>query len=356
MRRRLWTLASLLLLSAGLAHAQGAAGKPCDPCESTGQCAAVDPILSGSDHHCEEHAKHDHSGLDLIGVNLFRTSFSSGSLAGTKIQASTLKYARLYGVDFTGGELNQVDADNTVLIDADLTGATLIDTTLRGGAHARADFTGAFLLADFTGANLRQAVFTGAVLSATEGIADFSNANLADAVGLADTVGVARYSACTDFGGTGFDPVAAGWILTDGAPIGESYCGPAPANSTGEPAVILATGCEEVFANALVLRAEQLPQNQNGYFLASMTQGFVQNPGGSQGDLCLGGTIGRFVDQIANSGAAGVIEATVDLTNMPKPLQAVVLPGDTFNFQAWYRDMNPTTTSNLTDAVEVKFD
>jgi hypothetical protein len=32
-----------------------------------------------------------------------------------------------------------------------------------------------------------------------------------------------------------------------------------------------------------------------------------------------------------------------------------VLAGETWNFQAWYRDLNPTTTSNFTNAVSIAF-
>ena len=37
------------------------------------------------------------------------------------------------------------------------------------------------------------------------------------------------------------------------------------------------------------------------------------------------------------------------------PPPHTVLPGDTWNFQAWFRDMNPGPTSNFTDGVAVTF-
>jgi hypothetical protein len=43
--------------------------------------------------------------------------------------------------------------------------------------------------------------------------ADLTNAILANAVGLGDSFGAALYDINTDFTGTGFDPVAAGWTL-----------------------------------------------------------------------------------------------------------------------------------------------
>ncbi|MCP3996252.1 MAG: hypothetical protein GY722_14505 [bacterium] len=87
--------------------------------------------------------------------------------------------------------------------------------------------------------------------------------------------------------------------------------------------------------------------------LAGQTQGFFMPPG-SQGFICLAGNIGRY-NQTADivQGPTGSIQ--LDLTSIPvNPAQAV-LPGDTWNFQAWYRDNNPGPTSNFTDAVSVTF-
>ena len=32
-----------------------------------------------------------------------------------------------------------------------------------------------------------------------------------------------------------------------------------------------------------------------------------------------------------------------------------MLPGEAWNFQLWYRDLNPDTTSNTSDGVMVRF-
>ena len=89
------------------------------------------------------------------------------------------------------------------------------------------------------------------------------------------------------------------------------------------------------------------------------TQGSVANPGGSEGILCLGGAIGRYVGpgQIVNSGATGEVSLALDLTQTPQPTGFVsVQPGETWNFQAWYRDaVGGTATSNFTDGLEVQF-
>ncbi len=138
-------------------------------------------------------------------------------------------------------------------------------------------------------------------------------------------------------------------------PIGTNYCGPAVANSSGMPAVMSAIGSDQIALNQVTLVAGSLPTNQFGYFLTSQTSGFIANPGGAQGNLCLGGKIGRYSAFLQNSGAAGTFQLEIDLTLMPPPVQTVVLPGDTWNFVAWFRDKNPTNTSNFTDGLSILF-
>ena len=86
---------------------------------------------------------------------------------------------------------------------------------------------------------------------------------------------------------------------------------------------------------------------------------FVQMPGGSRGNLCLGGAIGRYVGpgQIKNSGATGSFMLALNLTQTPTPTGLVsVLPGEAWNFQAWHRDaVGGVATSNFTDGVRVQF-
>ncbi|MCP3915714.1 MAG: hypothetical protein GY711_09175 [bacterium] len=138
-------------------------------------------------------------------------------------------------------------------------------------------------------------------------------------------------------------------------PLGASYCGPAVPNSTGSPATIEAFGWIRVSDNDFTLTARDLPPFQFGYFLASRTQAFVAMPGGSDGNLCLGGTIGRFYAQVASSGPAGTISIPVDLMGMPPPLTNVAA-GEAWNWQCWYRDVNPGPTSNFSEGREVIFE
>ncbi len=149
-------------------------------------------------------------------------------------------------------------------------------------------------------------------------------------------------------------PCTGACVLTGSkALVGANYCGPAAPNSSGAPGQITASGSVSVVENNLTLTAIQLPPGQFGYFLASETQGsFV--PMGSQGTICVAGNIGRF--NAASSiiqGPAGSLH--VDLGSVPVNPPQAVLPGDTWNFQCCYRDVNPALTSNFTDAVSIPF-
>jgi len=151
-------------------------------------------------------------------------------------------------------------------------------------------------------------------------------------------------------------------VLDNSGPtqVGAPYCAPAVANTTGNPANLRATGSDVTSANDLTLVAEDMPANQFGFFLTSMTQGNIPNPGGSQGILCLGGTIGRYVapGQIQNGGAGGTFSLALNLTQTPAgPVFVSVNAGETWNFQAWFRDVGPAGQpwSNFTNGLSVSF-
>jgi hypothetical protein len=71
----------------------------------------------------------------------------------------------------------------------------------------------------------------------------------------------------------------------------------------------------------VTLAADQLPLNSFGFFLTSLDRGSVAGPGGSQGTLCLGGAIGRYVGpgQIQNSGTTGAVSLALNVNAMPTP-------------------------------------
>lgn len=149
------------------------------------------------------------------------------------------------------------------------------------------------------------------------------------------------------------------WAGCGSAGVGTNYCGPAVANSTGNSGSMAGSGSASVSNNDLVLEASNLPTNSFGFFLTSMTQGMVPQPGGSQGVLCLGGNIGRYVGagQIQNSGNGGAFALGIDNSLTPTPTGFVsISAGETWNFQAWYRDaVGGVPTSNFTDGLTVTF-
>ena len=141
-------------------------------------------------------------------------------------------------------------------------------------------------------------------------------------------------------------------------PLGVGYCS-VNANSTGQRAAIGATGSANLAANSFGLVASDLPVGSFAYFLTSRTQGFVVAPGGSQGNLCLGGAIGRFVGpgQVQQADGAGTIALQLDLSTQPTPTGPVLVSaGETWSFQAWYRDsVAGAATSNFTGGLAVRF-
>jgi probable HAF family extracellular repeat protein len=140
--------------------------------------------------------------------------------------------------------------------------------------------------------------------------------------------------------------------------LGAPFCANAIANSTGCVGRVRASGSNVVSTNMFTLSVEYLSLNSFGFFITSRDQGSTYPVNNSQGRLCLGGFIGRFVGpgQIRNSGMTGTFSLAIDLTAMPTPFGSVaVQPGDAWHFQAWHRDANPTLTSNFTDAVSVTF-
>ncbi len=45
----------------------------------------------------------------------------------------------------------------------------------------------------------------------------------------------------------------------------------------------------------------------------------------------------------------------VDMSALPDPAQTVILPGETWHFACWFRDLDPGPTSNFTGGVSVLF-
>lgn len=156
--------------------------------------------------------------------------------------------------------------------------------------------------------------------------------------------------------GIGADPLVGVCAPTGPAPTVTAYCSGTP-NSTGEAGALEARDFDLV-GRSLRLAAEQLPAQSSAYSLVSQTAGLVVAPGGSMGNLCLGGAIGRRVGgSVLTTGATGALLEDVDLDRIPTPTGLVaVLPGDTWHFQIWHRDsVGGSATSNFTGAVRLQF-
>jgi len=145
-------------------------------------------------------------------------------------------------------------------------------------------------------------------------------------------------------------PVPANACL--GGQIGGRVCDPAVPNSSGLSAVIWGAGSPVVATNDLELAATALPEQQIGIFVAGQSFG-TSVPPGSQGVFCLAGGAFHRLAPVLSSRNVGAFGQRVDLSSIPG--HGPVLPGETWYFQAWFRDKNPGSTSNFTDAVGIAF-
>ena len=146
------------------------------------------------------------------------------------------------------------------------------------------------------------------------------------------------------------------FVLSHDTDLGQTYC-QANSNSTGAVATVEGVGSNSIADNDVNLTATLLPLNATGYFIVSNQQGFVQNPGGSAGNLCVVGNIGRYVGQAASSGSTGQIPLVVDVTQIPQPTGSVAIQsGETWNYQCWFRDaILGIPTSNFTEGYSITF-
>lgn len=122
--------------------------------------------------------------------------------------------------------------------------------------------------------------------------------------------------------------------------FGQSYCTVNP-NSTGQASTTTAFGSPEVDDNDFTLTCTNLPANQFGLWLTSNQPGFFPGIGGTQANLCVTDP-GRYLT-ILNTGAAGEVTLTPDLTAMPRPNNTISAQvGSTWHWQFWHRDAGGT--------------
>jgi CotH kinase protein/Lamin Tail Domain len=134
--------------------------------------------------------------------------------------------------------------------------------------------------------------------------------------------------------------------------LGTPYCATNP-NSTGAAAVLSGEGSPLIVDNDVTLSVTGLPVGQPGYFLMSDSAAFVAGFGGSQGNLCLGSPILRFNGDVLVVDGQGQVSFSPDLNNLPQG--TVLQAGERWNFQLWYRDLNPANTSNTSNGLTIDF-
>ena len=157
----------------------------------------------------------------FVGANLSGAMFSGlgDDWSGADFSSADLSLVVTYGTEIGGTDFTDADLSGADLSFA--TTATRVSPVIFDGATANGlslsgtDFSAGFSAIDasFVGAQLDMIDFDGAVVSG----ANFKGANLANSthLDLATFTTPPTYSSQTDFQGTGFDPVAAGWRLVD---------------------------------------------------------------------------------------------------------------------------------------------
>lgn len=148
--------------------------------------------------------------------------------------------------------------------------------------------------------------------------------------------------------------------ITEEAGIGTFVCA-GDANSTGMGATLTLEGSDLVADNDLTINVKGLPMDSMGFVITSQETNVVVNPGGSSGTLCIASfVIGRFNNDILDSGTTGTVTLSPDLTMFPTatlPGFEAVMAGETRYFQHWYRDVDGmgAPTSNFSSAQGLTF-
>jgi hypothetical protein len=127
-----------------------------------------------------------------------------------------------------------------------------------------------------------------------------------------------------------------------------NYC-PVTPNSAGPGAVISTTGSTSMTANSFGLVASGCPANKPGLFFVGPQQALIPLGDGTR---CITGPLKRF--GVIFSSGAGVYSMGVDFNTLPGGL--VISPGESVNFQCWYRDVAAGLSGfNLSDGSNVVF-
>lgn len=136
-----------------------------------------------------------------------------------------------------------------------------------------------------------------------------------------------------------------------------SFCTPTANSASTSGGSLEFEGSPALAAGEFILSASDLPPSQWSYFVASRGVSPPFALPGSQGVLCLAAPQFRLnrvslneIDVISSGGTRRLLVETA------VPIQGqLLLPGETWHFQLWFRDQNPSATSNTTNGVSVLF-
>lgn len=158
--------------------------------------------------------------------------------------------------------------------------------------------------------------------------------------------------------GVGSDANVAGRVYfpSNGYSPAFQYCYGNP-NSTGDRGFIRLSGDRSTTGTKQMI-ASALPMNSFGYFVVGTDFANSVNPGGSAGVLCVGGSVGRYSNAVASSGASGSITVPFDPQQISQPSGSVpAMSGQFWQFALWHRDSGGSgATSKFTNAVSILFE
>jgi hypothetical protein len=139
--------------------------------------------------------------------------------------------------------------------------------------------------------------------------------------------------------------------------VGEQACA-GVTNSTGRPATLCGRGSNVASSNGVYLYVVDLPMGSAGYFVTSPDFQLTLNPGGSQGNLCLGAA-GRYSYDILFTTAvttAVFYQPDLMVTPVAGGSFTAITAGMRQYWQYWYRDsVGGVATSNFSSTLEIDF-
>ena len=132
------------------------------------------------------------------------------------------------------------------------------------------------------------------------------------------------------------------------------------ANSAGPGAPLIAAGSEFAAVNRTTINVTNLPPGSFGMFITSLAPTTPFQPPGSLGELCLGGSIGRFnrAGEIRSASPSGTLRLVIDTDDVPDAMLGsvgIAAPESRY-FQLWYRDtVGGASVSNFSGAARIDF-